>query len=139
MLGIDPFRFTFAGLACHDILPPDISAFFHVDIMTRGQIEEIRDKHSVSYKSGGKSPWKTDFDMMAMKTAAKRFLKPYAAESEGLALMYSESETTEEPQDPEQEEAGQETIDNVIERTSKRLDDIAGDFQAVDDEEGAIF
>jgi len=44
---------------------------------------------------------------MALKTAAKRFLKPYAAESEGLAMLLSaEDEAAAEPADPGLERAG---------------------------------
>lgn len=56
-----------------------------VDYITRGEIEEIRDKWSPQPQ--GKA-WKNSFEMMALAKAAKRFLKPYAALKEGLRMAF---------------------------------------------------
>jgi len=56
------------------------------EYMPRGEIELIRDRHSVYFSKFKKGPWKDDFVMMCIKTAAKRFLKPYAALKEGLNI-----------------------------------------------------
>jgi phage RecT family recombinase len=60
-----------------------------VEYMSKADALRIRDAHSTAYKSGRSSPWKTDEDAMVEKTAIKAFLRPYAAESEGLAMLYS--------------------------------------------------
>jgi phage RecT family recombinase len=60
-----------------------------VEYMPKTDALRIRDAHSAGYKSGKPSPWKTDEDAMVEKTAVKAFLRPYAAESEGLAMLYS--------------------------------------------------
>jgi len=60
-----------------------------VEYMSKSDALRIRDAHSAGYKSGRPSPWKTDEDAMVEKTAAKSFLRPYAAESEGLAMLYT--------------------------------------------------
>ncbi|MHA2123309.1 MAG: recombinase RecT, partial [Promethearchaeota archaeon] len=69
-----------------------------VDFITRGEIEEIRDKWSKKDKNGNYSKaWRNSFEMMALAKAAKRFLKPYAALKEGLKMAYdTEDEIKEE-------------------------------------------
>jgi phage RecT family recombinase len=69
-----------------------------VEYMGKADALRIRDAHSAGYKSGRPSPWKTDEDAMVEKTAAKAFLRPYAAEAEGLAMLYT-SEDDVEPQE----------------------------------------
>jgi recombination protein RecT len=93
-----------------------------VGYMTRGEIEAVRDAHSYTYKKGMTTPWKTDFDSMAMKTAAKRFLKPYAAESEGLAMLYQQDQ---EPAPEARSEAPEPKTRDVSERMAGRLDKAA--------------
>jgi len=44
-------------------------------VMSREKIEMHAAKYSQGYKKGYTSPWKTDFDSMAMKTALKGLLK----------------------------------------------------------------
>jgi|GEM_PF-4343088 len=56
------------------------------EYMPVADIEKIRDTHSIYFKNFKKGPWVDDFDMMCLKTAAKRFLKPYAALKEGINL-----------------------------------------------------
>ena len=51
--------------------------------MSKGDIEDIRDKWS---KQPEGKAWKNAFEAMAMQKAAKHFLKPYAAQKEGLAM-----------------------------------------------------
>jgi recombinational DNA repair protein RecT len=62
--------------------------------MPRQDIDNVRNNHSPSYKAfkAGKMPsdkcaWETDYDMMAIKTAGKRFLEPYVALKEGLQMV----------------------------------------------------
>jgi recombination protein RecT len=64
----------------------DLNGNRKCEYMTRDEIEKIRDTHSRYFVSTGKGPWKDDFDAMCQKTAAKKFLKPYAAMKEGLAM-----------------------------------------------------
>jgi len=61
-----------------------------VDYMTTAEALKIRDNHSGAWKGGRSTPWKTDEDAMVEKTAAKKFLRKFAAESEGLAMLYSQ-------------------------------------------------
>jgi len=98
-----------------------------VAYMTRAEIEAVRDGHSGSYKAGRPTPWKSDFDAMALKTAAKRFLKPYAAESEGLAMLLSaEDEAAAEPADPA-------PMRPISDRLGARLDRAAEALKPTDD------
>ena len=55
-----------------------------VEFMSKADALRIRDAHSAAYKAGRSTPWKTDEDAMVEKTAAKSFLRPYAAEAEGI-------------------------------------------------------
>jgi phage RecT family recombinase len=72
-----------------------------VDYMTRTEALQIRDSHSRAYK-GGKpgTPWRTDEDAMIEKTAAKKFLRKYAAEAEGLAMLFGQDVEDPEPVEP---------------------------------------
>jgi phage RecT family recombinase len=60
-----------------------------VDYMTRAEALAIRDSHSSAYRNR-KGPWLSDEDAMIEKTAAKKFLRKYAAEAEGLAMIYGQ-------------------------------------------------
>lgn len=64
----------------------DLNGNRKVEYMPREEIERIRDTHSKYFINFKKGPWKDDFDAMCLKTAAKKFLKPYAAMKEGLAM-----------------------------------------------------
>lgn len=97
-----------------------------VAYMTRTEIEAIRDGHSSAYKNGRQTPWKSDFDMMAVKTATKRFLRPYAAESEGLALLYQQDQ---EPAQVAQEIEPVAAPRDVTERMASRLDKAAAKLE----------
>jgi phage RecT family recombinase len=83
-----------------------------VDYMTRDEALRIRDGHSAAWKAGRSTPWKTDEDAMIEKTAAKKFLRKYAAESEGLAMLFgqdteeAEQEYTPPPRDVSDRMAG---------------------------------
>ncbi|MBP7735978.1 MAG: recombinase RecT [Spirochaetes bacterium] len=64
-----------------------------VDYITAEDIEKIRDHHSRAWRAvqdkkmkAEDCAWVTDPDQQYLKTAAKRFLKPYAAMKEGLAM-----------------------------------------------------
>lgn len=53
----------------------------------------VRNARSISWKyAADRSPWKTDEEAMLMKTAVKKALRPYAAEAEGLSMLYSEDD-----------------------------------------------
>lgn len=64
----------------------ELSGTRRVQYMTRDEIEKIRDTHSRYFINFKKGPWLEDYDAMCLKTAAKKFLKPYAAMKEGLAM-----------------------------------------------------
>lgn len=84
-----------------------------VDYMTRIEALQIRDGHSRAYKNG-KGPWKTDEDAMIEKTAAKKFLRKYAAEAEGLAMLFA--------QDTDEPESYEPPPRDVSDRMAGRLD-----------------
>lgn len=68
---------------------------FNNKFISRGDIEEIRDKWS---KLPNGKAWKNSFDQMARAKAAKRFLKEYAARSEALRnAIYSDEEIEQDP------------------------------------------
>lgn len=67
----------------------------NADYMTREQIEYIRDHYSKYYGKYKAGPWVDSFDKMAIKTAAKQFLKPYAEEKEGREIMLALQEEQE--------------------------------------------
>jgi len=93
-----------------------------VDYMTRAEALAIRDSHSRAYKNG-KGPWKTDEDAMIEKTAAKKFLRRYAAEAEGLAMLFGNDsedqavEYTPPPRDVSERMAGH--LERKVERTAE--------------------
>lgn len=60
------------------------------EYMTLAEALKIRDNHSGAWKADRPTPWKSDEDAMVEKTAAKKFLRKYAAESEGLAMLFSQ-------------------------------------------------
>nr|DAF13786.1 MAG TPA: RecT protein [Caudoviricetes sp.] len=53
-----------------------VNGFEKMLYMTKKEVEEWRDKYSPSAKSGY-SPWKTEFDKMALKTCLRRLLSTY--------------------------------------------------------------
>ena len=61
-------------------------------VMGRDRIVKHRDKYSQSSKQGKHSPWLTDFDSMAQKTALKQLLK-YAPKSVEFAMALAADET----------------------------------------------
>lgn len=69
------------------VIIEEITGRRRIEYMTRAEIESVRDTKSRYFMSQKKGPWKDDFDAMCLKTAAKRFLKPYAAMKEGLAMV----------------------------------------------------
>lgn len=71
-----------------------------VDYMSRSEAMQIRDTHSTAYKNR-KGPWISDEDAMIEKTAAKKFLRRFAAEAEGLAMLFgNDAEDYQEQFDP---------------------------------------
>lgn len=69
----------------------------YVEYMTRTEALMVRDNHSrgwAAYKAGKTKDnfWHTDEDAAIEKTAAKKFLRPFAAKSEGLAMLFSNEE-----------------------------------------------
>jgi phage RecT family recombinase len=93
------------------------------EFMSREDIEKIRDTHSRAWKaylnkkiSADKCPWLNDFEMMALKTATKRFLKPYAALKEGLAMALAvENEGDVKPDTRPIESRAESILDDAIE------------------------
>lgn len=88
-------------------------------------ILKIRNEKSDSYKAfkDGKMSkencaWETDFDMMAIKTAGKSFLKTYAGDKEGLAMALAvEDETTPSVVPADIDDRVNGCLDAVIENT----------------------
>jgi len=68
----------------------------HADYISLGDIIEIRDKWSRKNKEGQWSKaWRNAETAMCMQKAAKHFLKPYAAQKEGLSMALAVSEDKE--------------------------------------------
>lgn len=61
-------------------------------VMSREEIEEHRNRYSPSWNKGKSSPWKTNFDDMALKTVLKRALK-YAPKTAEIAVAMAADET----------------------------------------------
>lgn len=61
-------------------------------VMSRQEVEMHRDKYSAAAKSGRQSPWKSDFDSMALKTVLKKALK-YAPKSVEFASAMATDES----------------------------------------------
>jgi phage RecT family recombinase len=99
-----------------------------VEYMTRDEALSIRDRHSVAYRSG-KGPWKTDEDAMIEKTAAKKFLRRFAAEAEGLALLFGGDDQDEDytppPRDVSERMAGhlETKVERVVSAPQAAADD----------------
>jgi len=105
-----------------------------IEYMARHEIEEIRNNHSKSYQAyaNKKIPkqlcaWETDFNQQAMKTAVKRFLKPFVSLKEGLQMsldLENEIEIDDSitiPIEPEQEHQSEPEIEK---RMGSHLDNI---------------
>jgi recombinational DNA repair protein RecT len=113
----------------------NLSGVKRADWMTRTEIENLRNNYSPSYKAykAGKLPaeycsWLTDFDMQAIKTAGKRFLKPYAGLKEGLAMALSVSDEIEEimpiqPDNRDIEDRVNSKLDNIIDAESEPIEE----------------
>jgi phage RecT family recombinase len=91
-----------------------------VDFMSIKEIEYIRDNFSKAYQKGRKDFWEKSFKDMVMKTAAKKFLKPYAAMKEGAAL--AKALNIDEPNEK----------DDIGDRVSDKIDNII-DTEIVDE------
>jgi len=100
----------------------NLNGTMRADWMSRKEIENVRDNHSSSYiafkakkLSSKNCAWETDFDQQAIKTAGKRFLKPYAALKEGLfmALACDEDKIV-VPVEGDIEDRVSQSLDNVI-------------------------
>lgn len=72
--------------------------------MSRKEAEDWRDKYSPSAKSGY-SPWKTDFDKMAMKTCLRRLLGTY-----GIMSADMQQAMVMEPEDEARKNANQTPV-----------------------------
>jgi recombination protein RecT len=142
-------RGKLVGVYCVMTRPDGAQA---VDYMTKLEALAIRDGHSRAYKMG-KGPWKTDEDAMIEKTAAKKFLRKYAAEAEGLAMLFAQDsdepaeDTTPPPRDVSDRMAGRlDSQTAKMEASAARPaepatkapqdDAIQGQAEAVDDEPG---
>ena len=91
-----------------------------IEYMNAEEIEKVRDHHSSAWKAVKDNrmkkedcAWHTDPDAQYIKTAAKRFLKPYAAMKEGLAMALAVDDG----------EAGPDKRP-IEQRVGTRLDDI---------------
>lgn len=100
----------------------ELSGSRKCEYMPREEIEKIRDSHSKYYGATGNGPWKDDFDAMCLKTAAKKFLKPYAAMKEGLAMALAVDDGYQaDNKQPIRERVG-DHLDNIIDADVK-IDD----------------
>jgi recombinational DNA repair protein RecT len=99
----------------------NLNGTVRADWMSRKEIENVRNTRSPSYKafldkklSRDNCTWETDFDQQAIKTAGKRFLKPYAALKEGLYMALAcDEEKTVNPVEGDIEDRVGQALDNV--------------------------
>jgi len=96
-----------------------LSGAKRVEYMAKADALRIRDAHSAGYKSGRPSPWKTDEDSMIEKTAVKSFLRPYAAEAEGLAMLYTSEDDPEEYTPPPRDVS--DRMAGVLDRKTEKV------------------
>jgi len=102
-----------------------------IDYMTRSEALRVRDGHSKAWrafqaKKVSSCPWNTDEDAMIEKTAAKKFLRKFAAEAEGLAMLFGQdaddfddqSTTTPEPAPRDVSDRMADHLDRRTERTA---------------------
>lgn len=92
-----------------------------VEWLSLNEVHKVRNAHSLAWQKGWDTAWKSDPEAMAMKTAAKRFLKPYAAEAEGLAMLMA-------TEDVDGEDPPASSPRDVTDRTNARLDERLGDM-----------
>lgn len=108
-----------------------------IDYMTVDEARQVRNAHSIAWKKDGDTPWKTDEDMMVEKTAAKRFLKPYAASSEGLSMLLSSDDEPYTPPDPTPRNNGDrmaEHLDRKAARAVAREAAVDAEAEVVDEQ-----
>jgi recombinational DNA repair protein RecT len=95
-----------------------------VNWYSRDDLTAIRNARSKSWQfNQDNSPWKTDEEAMMVKTAVKRALKPFAAEAEGLAMMYAEDDAAKPAPDERVEPV---VTRDVTERASGVLESALG-------------
>jgi recombinational DNA repair protein RecT len=86
----------------------------------------------VAYKNR-KGPWLSDEDSMVEKTAAKAFLRPYAADSEGLAMALGnefDDDYEPEPVIRNVEDRVSRVVENKVERMEKIAEKVEPEPQA---------
>lgn len=103
-------RGDLAGVYC---MITDLQDNKTAEYMPRSELEKVRDTHSTSFIRTKKGPWKDDFDMMCLKTATKRFLKPWAALKEGLQMAIIDDD--EFAQNGDIEDRASDILDGAIE------------------------
>jgi recombination protein RecT len=93
--------------------------------MTKAEIEDHANRYSQAYKSKGKSsfksPWETDFDLMAQKTALKLLLSKYAP----LSTEMQEAIVADQSVD---DGNGRQYVDN-----NSSMENVKADDQKMDD------
>lgn len=99
-----------------------LNGFSKSVFLTKAEVEAHAGRYSQSYKGGYNSPWKTDFDLMAQKTALKQLFK-YAPMSTEL------QEATEADQSVIGEDGRKQYVDN---------DDLAGEHADEDQKNDII-
>lgn len=110
-INLKTVRGPLAGVYC---MITDLDGNKSAEYMPRSGIEKIRDTHSTYYIRTKKGPWVNDFEMMCLKTATKRFLKPWAALKEGLKMAIIQDED-EAPDNRDIEDRAASILDDAIE------------------------
>lgn len=107
------------------------------EYMTLAEALKVRNEHSYAWKHDKSTPWKSDEDAMVEKTAAKKFLRKYAAESEGLAMLFSQ-ETDDEYIDvtePPPRDVGDRMAAHLDRKAATIAKEVAQDAEVVEQAE----
>jgi phage RecT family recombinase len=110
-----------------------------IEYMNAEEIEKVRNNHSSAWKAVKDNrmkkedcAWFTDPDAQYIKTAAKRFLKPYAAMKEGLAMALAVDDGEVGPDKRPIEQRVGTRLDDIIDadyETTGELGDTGADEQ----------
>jgi recombination protein RecT len=91
----------------------------HIEVMTRSQVEAIRDRSS----AGRSGPWQTDFAMMARKTVLRRALR-YAPISTDVSRAVTVDEASERGEVATFDLDTGEVFDSKVEEQPLTVDDV---------------
>lgn len=90
-----------------------INGFEKMLYMSKAEVEAWRDKYSPSAKSGY-SPWKTEFDKMALKTCLRRLISTYGIMTTEMTTALNEDKFDSTPQQRAEEKVQSNANSQII-------------------------